>query len=81
MPQVEYVPALTSVNVPGGAVAAPANVLPQQATVPSVLSPHACVPPSPALTALNSPGGAVASPNSFLPQHSAVLSGRTPQSR
>ena len=45
-PQVKPLPALTAVNVPGGGVAWPSSLWPQQATVPLVRRPQACAPPA-----------------------------------
>src|SRR5205823_6215003 len=50
---------------------------PQQASVPSALSPQVCSPP--ALTWLKAPAGGVAWPLSLLPQQASVPSAFTPQ--
>jgi hypothetical protein len=52
---MELSPALTEAKVPTGGVALPWLLSPQQATVPSVLTPHAWMPP--ALMETNVPSG------------------------
>jgi hypothetical protein len=55
-------------NVPGGAFVSPKRCMPQQAIVPSNLSPH------PLAMLANVPLGASACPESFAPQQTTVLS-------
>ena len=56
---------LTEENRPSGGMAWP-PLKPQQAAVPSSLTPQVCSPP--ALTDENRPSGGVDRPNSFQPQ-------------
>ena len=58
--------------MPVGGVACPLPLLPQQATVPSVLTPHEWY--EPADTAVNVPVGGVACPLRAVPQQATVLS-------
>jgi hypothetical protein len=69
--------ALTEENVPAGGVNSPKLLSPQQAMVPSVLTPQAYSPPS--LTEANVPVGGTASPSRSEPQQSMVPSVITPQ--
>ena len=57
-PHVCSAPALTEAKVPGGGVACPRSLSPQQAMVPSVFTPHVWY--QPALTEAKVPAGGVA---------------------
>ena len=59
-PQVCLTPALTALNSPGGGLACPELLKPQQVSVLSVCSPQLWYPP--ALMAVNGPAGGVACP-------------------
>ena len=76
-PQEWNLPALTAVKVPGGGVAWPSALRPQQATVPSVLIPQ--VWRWPALTAAKVPAGGVALPKPLSPQQARVPFAFIPQ--
>ena len=69
-------PAATDRNDPSGASDCPSSLSPQQATVPSVRTPHECEPP--AATDRNDPPGASDCPSSLSPQQATVPSVRTP---
>jgi hypothetical protein len=64
------------VNVPAGGVASPYSLSPQQATVPSVRTPHLWS--IPALTETKVPAGGVACQATLLPQETTVPSVFTP---
>jgi hypothetical protein len=70
-------PLLTEAKLPVGALAASHLLSPQQATEPSLFTPHVCPPP--ALTEVKLPAGGVARPWKSSPQQTTVPSLFTPQ--